>query len=191
LESSDEARAKFAAKLDNERRVLEVALRRATALHSSLREGDYAAIATEKSDGGLTDDARDAIYGRAYLRTLNDYARMLLNANARSPTALRSVQQISKFLESLDRDSPRGLARKLGSLMRAESREQTLAAFATDRTTLKGLNIPDKRAEMTARTNRAVVAAARLETRWKRNLFFTRTIAPYMRKSQRNHCGAR
>ncbi|NJN00136.1 MAG: hypothetical protein HC793_00135 [Aquincola sp.] len=181
-EGSEAARQKFASDLEGARTALQGTLATTDNVILKMVTGDYAAIAKQREDGALTDAARDAIYGRAYLRTLHGYAQALLTANIRSPEALRDIKRINATLESINEMKPPQQAQTLGRLMRAESREQLLSAVRVDPTNLNDLRVPNERARITAKTNAAVNAAARFEQKWKKNGFFNNTIGPFMRK---------
>lgn len=156
-------------------------------LRAKLTSPKFTEIAQQReADGNPPQAARDVIYGKAYLRTLYEYARALQQAYNRSPGALREIERTNKIISDLAATEDDKLPRKLSALFHAETREQVLEATAVDTKRLGSLRNPRERLMRTlkqlAKLKEHLAWHARLDEKWHTNGHFNSLVAPLMRK---------
>lgn len=156
-------------------------------LGAKLASPKFVEIAQQReADGNPPQAARDVIYGKAYLRTLYEYARALQQAYNRSPAALREIERTNKIINDLAATDDGKLPRKLSALFHAETREQVLEATAVDPKRLGNLRSPRERLTRTlkqlAKLKEHLAWHARLDEKWHTNGHFNSLVAPLMRK---------
>lgn len=138
------------------------------------------------ADGSMPEEAREAVYGRAYLRTLIEYGQLMGRANAQSLAALQEIEKFTKRAEKLLGLTPDKLMSRLSLYMQAESREQAMRAARSDPTVLKPLTDQNTRlATMVVRNKRraeAVARTARLHEKFAKDARFTSTVLPVLHK---------
>lgn len=163
------------------------AMVQADKLRAKLTSPKFVEIAQQReANGNPPQAARDVIYGKAYLRTLYEYARALQQAYNRSPAALREIERLNKILGDLATSEDDKLPRKLAALFKAESREQVQEATAVDPKRLRHLRSPRERLQRTlqqlVKLKEHLAWHARLDEQWHTNGHFNSLVAPLMQK---------
>lgn len=138
------------------------------------------------SAGNPTEGARNAVYGRTYLRTLIRYGQLLGRLKPLSRGGLREVERFTTIAKELAGTPVSKLAAKLAQLTEAEASEQARAAVRVDPKTLSGLSTRNQRRAtallQNAKIREKLAAARRLHEVWKANQKYEQFVAPLMQK---------
>lgn len=138
------------------------------------------------SAGNPTEAARDAVYGRTYLRTLIKYGKLLAQLKPRSRSGLNEIERFTKIATELAATPKEKLPAKLAQLTEAEIGEQVRAAVRVDPRNLGSLSTRKRRQAtallQNAKIREKVAAARRLHEQWKSNPKYEQFVAPLMQK---------
>lgn len=136
--------------------------------------------------GNPTEPARDAIYGRAYLKNLIRYGQLLKQLDPRSRSGLSEVERYTKIAESIAATPAPKLAAKLAQLTEAEIGEQARAAARVDPVELGGLTSRKSAVAQAIKRNdtvrQRVAAAQRLHDVFQANPKYEQFVAPLIQK---------
>lgn len=136
--------------------------------------------------GNPTEGARDAVYGRTYLRTLVRYGQLLSRLKPRSRGGIAEVERFTAIAKELAGTPTPKLAAKLAQLTEAEASEQARAAVRVDPRNLSGLSTRKQRQAtalaQNAKIREKVAAARRLHEQWKTNQKYEQFVAPLIQK---------
>lgn len=147
----------------------------------------FSAIARRREgDGNQPQSARDAIYGRVYLRVLMRYGQLLAQLHPRSTAGLKEVERFTKIAEDLNKLSGEKLFKKLAALTDAEISEQGNIVARVDPTVL-GFVSSRKKRRATANASvrkleERIKWAKRMHDVWHTNAKFEQFVAPLMQK---------
>lgn len=140
----------------------------------------------EAENGNPPQNARDAVYGRVYLRTLYRYGQLLQQLHGRSESALREAERYNKVVGELLVAPKDKFLSTLSKLTEAEIGEQVRAAAKVDPTNLSFLSNRKRRALATldsiSRLKEQVAWTKRLHDKWHTNMYFNKFVAPLMQK---------
>jgi hypothetical protein len=157
-------------------------LTRAEALNQQLFEQGQ----ERENDGNPPHQARNAIYGRAYLNTLIRYGQMLNTLRPRSTAGLKEVERFNALVADLLDAKPEKFLAKLATATEAESGVQARAAIRMDPTTLKNMGTRRQRVAMAvesaANIREKIARAKRLHDVWHGNAKYEQHVAPLMQK---------
>ncbi len=138
------------------------------------------------TNGNPTEGARNAVYGRTYLRTLVQYGRVLSKLRPLSRGALNEVERFTRIANELANTRADKLAAKLAQLTEAEASAQAAAAVRVDPQNLGRLSEPAQRQAtalaQNAKVREKIAAARRLHEVWKNNSKYEQFVAPLMQK---------
>jgi hypothetical protein len=139
-----------------------------------------------EGDGNQPQSARDAIYGRVYLRTLIRYGQLLSRLHPRSTTGLKEVEKFTKTVDKLVDLKPEKLLEKLAAMTDAEINEQAAVVAKVDPKRLGFMTSKKKRAATALKSvkklEERVKWAKRLHDEWHTNAKFESVVAPLMQK---------
>lgn len=150
-----------------------------------------ARTAQEREDhGNPSQEARNAIYGRAYLRTLLRYGQMLQRLRPRSLAGLEEVERFNALADKLLNATPEKFLKNLATAMMAESdiqaRAAGKAALRIDPGALKLMGSRRRRiAHILKSTDdllEKIARAKRLHDVWHKNAKYEQHVAPLMQK---------
>lgn len=144
------------------------------------------AAQAREADGNPPHDARNAIYGRAYLRALTQYGEMLQQLRGRSKSSLREVERFNKITQDLLATPKDKFLAKLAQLTEAEADVQARAAIRVDPKTLANMSERRQRRalalESSANLREKIARAKRLHDVWHANAKYEQFVAPLMQK---------
>lgn len=157
-----------------------------TKLAERLDAATIAEAGERDADGRMTEEAREAVYGRAYLKTLVDYGQLLGRANNLSRQGLREVEKFTARVQKLLELTPDNLMSRLSLYMRAESREQAMRTARSDTTVLGKLRTDvgrnDTLRESNTNLRERIARAKRLHDVWAKDEKFNQFVAPLLQK---------
>lgn len=140
----------------------------------------------EATNGNPPQNARDAVYGRVYLRTLYRYGQLLNRLHGRSVSALKEVDRYNKVVEQLLAAPKEKFLSTLAKLTEAEIGEQVRTTAKTDPTNLGFLSNRKRRIAATlesiSKLKEQVAWSKRLHDKWHTNMYFNSFVAPLMQK---------
>lgn len=147
----------------------------------------FAQIARRREgDGNQPQSARDAIYGRVYLRTLIRYGQLLSRLHPQSTAGLKEVEKFTKTVDKLTDLKPDKLLQKLAQLTDAEINEQANVVARIEPKRLGFLSDKKKRRakalKSVAKLEERIKWAKRLHDEWHTNAKFESAVAPLMQK---------
>lgn len=149
----------------------------------------YVEVMQDRDENGdLTDDARDMIYAKQYLKALTQYSFALKTANYRAAKAVRQAEVLTAKMAKLRGYNPVEFANKAGLLMRAEAAEQALIAVNSPGMGLVGSKALRTKAgrlktilDQTNDIRQEMARSLALERAWKDSADFRRNIGPFLR----------
>lgn len=150
--------------------------------------GEFAtALAEREPDGSLTDDARQMLFARAYLRVLAEYGVSLQLANNRaSASALGEVEAFNKLIGKVGEMSAKQFATQMSNLYYAEQRESVTKAARSDPRILGNMAYVSKRAAITQKSTQKlherIQHLERIEKFWKQDEYYRSQVGPLMHK---------
>ncbi len=139
-----------------------------------------------EGDGNQPQSARDAIYGRVYLKTLIRYGQLLARLHPRSTAGLKEVEKFTKIVDKLNDLKPEKLIEKLAAMTDAEINEQANVVAKIDPKRLGFMTSKKKRAATALKSVKKleehVKWAKRLHDEWHTDSKFEQFVAPLMQK---------
>jgi len=132
----------------------------------------------------------DYVYGRAFARWMQDYAKALLEASKRgqlySREGISQMALVSDDIDGVVALNPENFATHMSKLFKAESREQLLRATALDPLKLQSLRNPKIRRQLTRSQHNTILKdilqARRMDLLWSRNPDYRKVIRPVLHK---------
>lgn len=126
----------------------------------------------------------EIIYGRAYFRSMLDFAQMFVESGVSSPKANQEMERLIKWLDEHRTLKPETFANRMATLMKAESRESLMRIKAMPHIRDLGLN-PKKRISTIEKHNKQLAQylaeQRQIEDNWNTNAFFRNMVRPVMR----------
>lgn len=169
--------AEYTARKERAAEILGDALSNASAYLSEMDTAKY-----KKAAG----DPQAYIHAKAYIRWVYEYGISLSQANLKSWSAFKEMENVAADLVTLTALTPDKLVEAVDRRFRAEMNEQVFRTVALDPVNLKGLSDPKRRAEMTAeshdRLRKAIMFHKRLTEMWSEHPIFLQDIQPVLNK---------
>lgn len=169
--------AEYAARKERANEILSDAVSNASAYLSEMETAKY-----KKAAG----DPQAYVHAKAYIRWVYEYGVSLSQANLKSWSAFKEMENVAADLMTLTALTPDKLVEEVEKRFRAEMNEQVFRTVALDPVNLKGLTDPKRRAEMTAeshdRVRKAVMFHKRLTEMWSNHPIFLQDIQPVLNR---------
>lgn len=169
--------AEYAARKERANEILSDAVSNASAYLSEMETAKY-----KKAAG----DPQAYVHAKAYIRWVYEYGVSLSQANLKSWSAFKEMENVAADLVTLTALTPDKLVEEVEKRFRAEMNEQVFRTVALDPVNLKGLTDPKRRAEMTAeshdRVRKAVMFHKRLTEMWSNHPIFLQDIQPVLNR---------
>lgn len=169
--------AEYAARKERANEILSDAVSNASAYLSEMETAKY-----KKAAG----DPQAYVHAKAYIRWVYEYGVSLSQANLKSWSAFKEMENVAADLMTLTALTPDKLVEEVEKRFRAEMNEQVFRTVALDPVNLKGLTDPKRRAEMTAESHdalrKAILFHKRLTEAWGEHPIFLQDIQPVLNK---------
>lgn len=169
--------AEYAARKERANEILSDAVSNASAYLSEMETAKY-----KKAAG----DPQAYVHAKAYIRWVYEYGVSLSQANLKSWSAFKEMENVAADLVTLTALTPDKLVEEVEKRFRAEMNEQVFRTVALDPVNLKGLTDPKRRAEMTAESHdalrKAILFHKRLTEAWGEHPIFLQDIQPVLNK---------
>lgn len=138
------------------------------------------------AQGAMPKDARNAVYGRAYLRVLTRYGELIKQLDPKSKGGLREIENFNRVVGQLAAAGEAKLLQRLSAMMDAEADAQAKAAARVDPTNVGFLRDRKKRRaaalESVVDLKERIAFSKRMQDKWFTNSYFNNSVAPLMQK---------